>query len=128
MGQSKAFEEGLEVRKAVLGENYVVKSLANATEFTRPMQELSTECCWGQIWTRPGLPRKTRSLLNLAMITALNRPHELRLHVKAALGNECTREEIREVFLQAAIYCGIPAGMDSFRIAQEVFDEVDQGS
>lgn len=128
MSQSKAFGEGLEVRKAVLGEEYVVKSLANATEFTRAMQELSTEYCWGHIWTRPGLPRKMRSLLNLAMITALNRPHELRLHVKAALGNGCTREEIQEVFLQAAIYCGIPAGMDSFRVAQEVFDDVDQKS
>lgn len=121
---SQQFQEGLQVRRAVLGPEYVDRSLDKATEFTWPIQELSTEYCWGHIWTRPGLPRKTRSLLNLAMITALNRPHELRIHVRGALRNGCSREEIQEVLLQATIYCGIPAGMDSFRVAQEVFEEV----
>ncbi len=123
--QSEKFISGLEVRRAVLGPEYVDHSLAKATEFTWPIQELSTEYCWGHIWTRPGLPRKTRSLLNLAMMTALNRPHELRIHVRGALRNGCSRDEIKEVLLQATIYCGIPAGMDSFRVAQEVFQDVD---
>jgi 4-carboxymuconolactone decarboxylase len=109
------------VRRAVLGAEYVDKALADADAFTRPLQELVTEYCWGQIWTRPGLPRKTRSLLNLAMLTALNRPHELKLHLRGALRNGCTRAEIMEVLLQAAIYCGVPAAVDGFRIAREVF-------
>ena len=117
------FERGLEVRKKVLGEEYVNESLARATDFSRPMQEFVTEYCWGKIWTRPGLDRKTRSMLNLAMLTALNRPHEIKLHVRGALNNGVTKEEIREVFLQAAVYCGVPAAIDSFRIAQEVFAE-----
>lgn len=117
------FERGLEVRKKVLGEEYVNESLARATDFSRPMQEFVTEYCWGEIWTRPGLDRKTRSMLNLAMLTALNRPHEIKLHVRGALNNGVTKEEIREVFLQAAVYCGVPAAIDSFRIAQEVFAE-----
>jgi 4-carboxymuconolactone decarboxylase len=117
------FAAGLQVRREVLGAEYVDRSLSQATEFTRPMQELTTEWAWGTIWTRPGLPRKTRSLINLAMLTALNRPHELRLHLRAALRNGCTPEEIRETLLQAAVYCGVPAGMDSFRIAQEVLAE-----
>lgn len=123
---SQQFQDGLEVRRAVLGPEYVDRSLAKATEFTWPIQELSTEYCWGHIWTRSGLSRKTRSLLNLAMITALNRPYELRIHVRGALRNGCSQEEIQEVLLQATIYCGIPAGMDSFRVAQEVFEEVDR--
>ncbi len=119
------FDRGLEIRKAVLGKEYVEKSLASADDFNRPMQELTTEYCWGYVWGRPGLDRKTRSLLNLAMISALNRPHELRIHVEGALRNGVTREEIREVFMQVAIYCGVPAGVDSFRAAREVFEKID---
>jgi 4-carboxymuconolactone decarboxylase len=120
------FERGLEIRKSVLGQEYVENSLKNADDFTRPMQELSTEYCWGWCWGREGLSRKTRSIVNLAMISALNRPHELKLHVKGALRNGVTRDEIREILLQVAIYCGIPAGMDAFRIAREAFAEMDQ--
>lgn len=115
------FERGLAVRRAVLGAEYVDRALADADEFTQPLQELVTEYCWGEIWTRPGLPRKTRSLLNIAMLVALNRPHELKLHLRGALRNGCSRAEIMEVLLQAAIYCGVPAAVDSFRIAREVF-------
>ena len=100
--------------------------MAGADEFSMPMQELSTEYCWGYVWTRPGLALRDRSLINIAMISALNRPHELKLHVKAALNNGVTREEIREVLLQVAVYCGVPAGIDSVRIAREAFAEVDQ--
>lgn len=119
------YEAGLEIRKAVLGEEHVNRSIKNATDFTQPMQELVTEYCWGAVWGREGLPRRTRSLINLAMITALNRPHEVKLHVRGALNNGVTREEIREVLLQTAIYCGVPAAIDSFRIASQVFSEVD---
>jgi len=118
-----AFENGLKTRRAVLGAEYVDASLASADEFNLPMQELVTEYCWNEIWNRPGLDRKTRSLLNLAMLTALNRPHELKLHVRGALNNGVTPAEIREVFLQTAIYCGVPAAIDSFRNAKEVFKE-----
>ena len=117
------FDEGLAVRRRVLGRRYVDESMRTADEFTRPLQELVTEYCWGAVWTRPGLPRKTRSLLNLAMLTALNRPHEVRLHVRGALRNGCSRDEIMETLLQAAIYCGVPAAIDSFRIAREVLAE-----
>ena len=120
------FERGLAIRKAVLGKDYVEKSIAAADDFSRPMQELSTEYCWGHVWSRPGLERRDRSLINLAMISALNRPHELKLHVKGALANGVTREEMREVFLQVAIYCGVPAAIDSFRTAREVFAELDK--
>jgi 4-carboxymuconolactone decarboxylase len=122
----ETFERGLEIRKAVLGKDYVENSLKNADEFNRPMQELSTEYCWGWLWGREGLSRKERSLINLAMISALNRPHELKLHVKGALVNGVTRDEIREVLLQVAVYCGIPAGIDSFRLAKEAFAEIDK--
>ena len=124
MGQDR-YEKGLALRKQVLGAEYVEKSLAGADDFSRPMQELSTEYCWGYVWTRPGLELRERSLINLAMISALNRPHELKLHVKAALTNGLTREQIREVLLQVAVYCGVPAGIDSTRIAREAFAEVD---
>lgn len=124
MGQDR-FEKGLALRKQVLGADYVEKSMASADDFSRPMQELSTEYCWGYVWTRPGLQLRERSLINLSMISALNRPHELKLHVKAALNNGLTREEIREVLLQVAVYCGVPAGIDSTRIAREAFAEVD---
>jgi 4-carboxymuconolactone decarboxylase len=107
----------------VLGAEHVERSLANATDFTRPMQELVTEYCWGEIWTREGLPRQTRSLLNIAMLTVMNRPHELELHLRGALRNGCTAEEIREVLLQAAIYAGVPAAIDGFRVAARILDE-----
>lgn len=122
------FERGLEIRKSVLGKEFVEKSFASADDFNMPMQELTTEYCWGAVWGRDGLPRNIRSMLNLAMISALNRPHELKMHVKGALKNGVTKDEIREVFLQVAIYCGIPAGVDSFRIAREAFAEVDKGA
>jgi 4-carboxymuconolactone decarboxylase len=122
----KRFDEGLAVRREVLGAEYVDQAIAAADDFTRPLQELVTEYCWGAIWTRPGLPRRTRSLVNLAMLTALNRPHEVRLHVRGALRNGCTKDEVMEVLLQAAIYCGVPAAIDSFRIAKEVFQEAEK--
>jgi len=123
---NKRFEDGLAVRREVLGAAYVDKAIAEADDLTRPLQELITEYCWGAVWTRPGLPRKTRSLLNLAMLTALNRPHEMRLHLRGALRNGCTQEEIMEALLQTAIYCGVPAAIDSVRIAREVFAESHQ--
>jgi 4-carboxymuconolactone decarboxylase len=118
------FDKGLAVRREVLGAEYVDKSIREADDFTRDMQELVTQYCWGDIWMRPGLDRRTRSFLNLAMITALNRPHELKLHVRGAVNNGLTKDEIKEVFLQAAIYCGVPAALDSFRVAKEVFKEM----
>src|SRR6478735_9982424 len=105
----EVFERGLAIRKKVLGAEFVEKSLATADEFNRPMQELTTEYCWGAVWGREGLPKKTRSMLNLAMLSALNRPHELKMHIKGALTNGVSKDEIREVLLQVAIYCGIPA-------------------
>ena len=120
------FERGLAIRKDVLGKEFVEKSFASADDFNMPMQELATEYCWGYVWGREQLDKKTRSMLNLAMIAALNRPHELKLHVGGALRNGVSREEIREVFLQVAIYCGVPAGVDSFRIAREAFAELDK--
>jgi 4-carboxymuconolactone decarboxylase len=118
------FDQGLKTRREVLGAEYVDAAIANADDFNRPLQELVTQYCWGDIWNRPGLDRRTRSFLNLAMITALNRPHELKLHVKGAINNGLTKDEIREVFLQTAIYCGVPAAIDSFRVAREVFKEM----
>jgi 4-carboxymuconolactone decarboxylase len=118
------FDQGLATRREVLGAEYVDASIRNADDFNRPMQELVTQYCWGDIWNRPGLDRRTRSLLNLAMLTALNRPHEIKLHVRGAITNGVTKDEIQEVFLQAAIYCGVPAGIDSFRCAREVFQEM----
>lgn len=118
------FEKGLKIRRSVLGSDYVDKAISTADDFNRPLQELVTQYCWGEIWGRPGLDRKTRSLLNLAMITALNRPHEVKAHIKGALNNGVTKDEIKEVFLQVAIYCGVPASVDSFRLAKEVFNEM----
>ncbi|MFD2925618.1 4-carboxymuconolactone decarboxylase [Halobacillus naozhouensis] len=123
---SNKFEEGLEVRRSVLGASYVDQAIENADDFNRPLQELVTEYCWGEIWTRDGLPKKTRSMINLAMLTALNRPHEIKLHLRGALNNGVSKEEIQEVLLQTAIYCGVPAAIDSFKIAREVFAEADQ--
>ena len=125
MKDTELFRRGLEIRKSVLGAEYVEKSLANADEFSRPMQELATEWCWGEVWGREGLPKKTRSMLNLAMISVLNRPHELKLHVNGALRNGVSRDEIKEIFLQVAIYAGVPAGIDAFRTAREAFDAID---
>jgi 4-carboxymuconolactone decarboxylase len=121
----ETYDKGVEIRSAVLGEAYVNKALAEADDFTKPLQNLITEYCWGAIWGRDGLALKTRSMLNLAMLSALNRPHELRTHIKAALTNGVTRDEIREIFLQVAIYAGVPAAVDSFRIARETFTELD---
>ena len=118
------FDKGLATRREVLGTEYVDASLKNADNFNMPMQELVTQYCWGDVWNRPGLERRTRSFLNLAMITALNRPHELKLHIRGAINNGLTKDEIKEVFLQAAIYCGVPAAIDSFRVAKEVFKEM----
>ena len=120
------FEKGLAIRKSVLGAEYVEKSIAAADDFNRPMQELTTEYCWGWCWGREGLDKKARSIINLAMISALNRPNELKMHVKGAIRNGLSKEEIREVLLQVAIYCGIPAGVDSFRIAKEAFAELEK--
>ena len=126
MRNTKMYRQGLAVRRAVLGAEYVDKAMANADAFTGALQEFVTEWCWGGVWSRPGLPRKTRSLLNLAMLTALNRPHEIKLHVRGALNNGVTRQEITEVFLQAGVYAGVPAAVDAFRAAKEVFDELDK--
>lgn len=117
------FEQGLKMRRAVLGAEYVDKSFANSNQYDRPLQDLLTEFCWGSVWSRPGLDLRTRSLVNVGMLLALNRPHELRLHLRAALRNGATREEISEVILQAVVYCGAPAAIDAMRIAKEVFGE-----
>ena len=121
----KTHDKGLEIRKAVLGEAYVANALKNADDFNKPFQELVTEYCWGAIWGREQLPRKTRSMLNLAMISILNRPHELRAHLRGALRNGVTKAEITEIFLQVGCYAGAPAAVDSFRIAREFFKEID---
>ncbi|MBU3727126.1 MAG: carboxymuconolactone decarboxylase family protein [Polynucleobacter sp.] len=119
-----AFEKGLKTRREVLGAEYVDQAIRNADDFNLPLQELVTEYCWNEIWNRPGLDRKTRSIVNLAMLTALNRPHELKLHVKGAINNGLSKDEIAEIFLQSAIYCGVPAAIDSFRTAKDVFKEM----
>ena len=124
----QTYERGLEIRKSVLGKEFVEKSISAADDFNRPLQELVTEYCWGAVWGRDGLPKKTRSIINLAMISALNRPHELKMHVKGALRNEVSKDEIREVLLQVGIYCGVPAAVDSFRVAREAITEFDQGT
>jgi 4-carboxymuconolactone decarboxylase len=120
------FETGLGIRKSVLGKEFVEKSIASADDFNMPMQRLTTEYCWGAVWGRDGLPKKTRSMLNLAMLSALNRPHELKMHLGGALRNGVTKDEIREILLQVAIYCGIPAGVDAFRVARETFAELEK--
>jgi 4-carboxymuconolactone decarboxylase len=122
------YERGLAVRKDVVGADYVNKALAAADDFSGPLQDLVTTYCWGAVWTREGLSRKTRSLLNLVMLTVLNRPHELKIHVRGALRNGCTKEEIRECFLQAGIYGGVPAAVDAFRVAKEVFADLPAAS
>ena len=122
----EVLERGLEIRKAVLGREFVERSYSSADDFNKPLQDLVTEYCWGAVWGRAELPRKTRSMLNLAMLSALNRPHELKMHIRGALTNGVSREEIREVLLQVAIYCGVPAAVDAFRTAREVLAEIDQ--
>lgn len=117
------FEAGLTVRREVLGEEYVDRALAGADSFNREFQELATEFCWGGTWARGVLERKTRSMLNLGMLSALNRPHEFKLHFRGALTNGCTLDELKEVLLQITVYCGIPAGVEAFRLAREVLDE-----
>jgi 4-carboxymuconolactone decarboxylase len=117
------YDLGMTIRREVLGDEYVDRAMQSASDFNRPMQDLANEYCWGEVWGRPGLERRTRSMLKLAMISALNRPHELRVHVAGALRNGVTTDEIREVLLQVAVYCGVPAGVDAFRIAREVFAE-----
>ena len=116
-------EAGLKTRRAVLGAEYVDKAQAAADDFNRPFTELLNTYCWNDVWNRPGLPRQTRSMLNLAMLSALGKEHELKLHINGALNNGLTKEQIREVFLQVAIYCGVPAAVVSFRCAKEVFKE-----
>lgn len=121
---SEKFERGLKTRRAVLGPDYVDRSLEQADDFSWAMQQLTTEWCWDEIWNRPGLDRRSRSILNLGMIAALNRPHELKLHVRGAINNGLTKDELKEIFLQVGVYCGVPAALDSFRIAREVFKEM----
>jgi 4-carboxymuconolactone decarboxylase len=123
MDERERYEKGLSVRRAVLGDAHVDRSLKNRNEFNEEFQDLITRYAWGEIWTRPGLPRKTRSLLTIAMLVALNRPDEFRLHLRAALNNGVKKEEIKEALLQAAIYCGLPAANSAFHAAQEVFSE-----
>ena len=119
------FEEGLATRKKVLGNEYVEKSIGNADDFTMQLQKFVTTHCWGALWGRDGLPLKTRSMLNLAMIAALGKPHELKLHTRGAINNGVTKEEIAEIFLQVATYAGFPAAVEAFRVAKEVFEEMD---
>jgi 4-carboxymuconolactone decarboxylase len=118
------FDRGLEVRRKVLGAEYVDSSLKQANDFMQAFQNITTEWCWGYAWTRPGLDRKTRSLINLAMLTALNRAPEIKLHVRGALNNGVTVDEIKEVLIHATVYCGIPAGLDAFKAANEVLKEL----
>ena len=114
------FEKGLAIRRDVLGADYVDGSLARADDFMAAFQNITTEMCWGYAWGRPGLDRRTRSMLNLAILTALGRPAELKLHTKGALANGVTVEEIKEILLHATVYCGIPAGLDAFKASHEV--------
>lgn len=123
--QSELFKKGLQVRREVLGAEYVDSSIARADDFNAAFQQMTTEIAWGMCWTRPGLPRKTRSMINLTMLAALNRGAELRLHLRAALTNGVTRDEIKEILMQIGAYCGIPAALEAFKIASEVFKEVD---
>ena len=123
MSDEELFQAGLKVRREVLGGDYVDRSLAAAGEFMAPFQRMTTEWCWGEIWTRPGLDRRARSLMNLAMLTALNKPNELKLHVRGALANGLSVAEIQEALLHATVYCGIPAGLEAFRAAQSALQD-----
>jgi 4-carboxymuconolactone decarboxylase len=123
MDERKRYEQGMETRRAVLGDGYVDRTLKNKNEFTEAFQDFITRYAWGEIWSRPGLPKETRSMLTLAMMVALNRPEELKMHLRAAINVGVTREQIQEVFLQSAIYCGLPAANSAFHLAMEVFAE-----
>src|SRR5580704_1829614 len=125
MDERERYGQGMKVRRAVLGDAHVDRSLKNRNEFNEEFQDFITRYAWGEIWSRPGLPRNTRSLITLAMMVALNRNDEFRMHVRAALNNKVTREEIQELLLQSAIYCGVPAANAAFHIAQGVFAEID---
>jgi len=125
MDDAQRYEQGMKVRRAVLGDEHVDRAIASTTDFNRAFQDFITRNAWGEIWTRPGLPRHTRSLLTLAMMVALNRAEEFRMHVKAAFNNGVTRDEIKEVLLQCAIYCGVPAANAAFHVAADVFAEMD---
>ena len=120
------FEKGIAKRRKVLGNEYVDKALASADEFGADLQKLITEYAWGEVWNKESLTDKERSMINLGMIAALNRPHELKLHIKGALNNGLTKDQIRDIFLQVTVYCGAPAGIDSMRLAREVFAEIDK--
>ena len=122
--RSEAFERGLKPRREVLGADYVERSLEQADDFSWAMQQFTTEACWDAIWNRPGLDRRSRSILNLGMLAAANRPHEFKLHLRGAINNGITKEELKEIFLQIGVYCGVPAAMDAVRIAKEVFKEI----
>jgi 4-carboxymuconolactone decarboxylase len=125
MNENEAYKTGLAVRKKVLGEKYVNGAMANMNAFTEPLQQFVTEHAWGNVWTRPGLPLKTRSMVNLGILIASNRPHELKIHLKGAINNGVTKEEMVEIFLQCGVYCGAPSAVESFKIAQEVFKEME---
>ena len=125
MDERNRYAVGVEVRRAVLGDAHVDKTLAKRNAFNESFQELITRYAWGEIWSRPGLPRHTRSLLTVGILVALNRPEELRLHLRGAVNNNVTREEIQELLLQAAIYCGVPAANSAFNLAEQVFAEID---
>lgn len=126
MDHAKRYKQGMKVRRAVLGDEHVDRAIASTTDFNRDFQDFITRNAWGEIWTRPGLPRHTRSLLTLAMMVALNRGEEFRLHVRGAINNGVTRDQIKEVLLQSAVYCGVPAANSAFQSAAEVFDELDK--
>ncbi len=123
---SDLFNKGITLRREVLGTEYVDKSMQNIDEFSMAMQEYATETAWGMIWSRPGLPRKTRSLLNIGLLAAFNRQHEFKLHVKRSFGNGVTKDEIKEVLLQIACYAGVPAGIEAFRWAKDAMAELEQ--
>jgi len=126
MNDDQRREAGMKVRREVLGDEHVDRAVSSTTDFNREFQDFITRNAWGEIWTRPGLPRHTRSLLTLAMMVALNRPEEFRMHVRAAVNNGVTRDEIKEVLLQTAIYCGVPAANSAFHVAAEVFAEAEK--
>ena len=120
---SEKFKKGMAVRREVLGNEYVDRAINGATDFTKPLQDMVTENCWGEIWTRKAIPKATRSLITIATLAALKATAELKVHVHGALRNGCSAEEIQEVLLQTAVYCGVPAGIEAFRAAKEIIDD-----
>ncbi len=126
MDEKKRYDEGMATRRAVLGDAYVDRSIANRTPFNEEFQDLITRYAWGEVWSRPGLPRRDRSIINLAMLVALNREEEFKLHVRGAINNGVTRDEIKEVLLQTGIYCGVPAALSAFRVASAIFAEMEK--